>query len=365
MAMVICLAIFALIITQTAKAQQPPIIGSNQDSRIKIEIYSFNTNQTIPYYPNTPSRSGYVWAWIDMSITNLQTSGTISTNDLYGHLKDSQNYDYTSKTTLAPQELKLTNMPAGQSQRGEIYWEIPASVSITSFYWYDYTSNIVLPAPTATTSPTPNPSPTQTPTTNPTIAPSTAPIQTPTEHPTVTPKSATPTETSNKGSNWKEIQTITGITSEQKTQVHIDATDWRISWQYNPTNEPLLGTSFATFGIVTKDSTGKTVSDGTLIKIGSAETSGVLGMHQARGDYIISVSGANLDDFKVVIEQNADTLPTSFSNSSFITVGIIILVIIVISIVIAVLAIKLRGKKAKNKPEAPILQPNAAPPPPP
>lgn len=216
----ILIVTFILLITiatsQIVTAQQSPIIGTTSDTRMRIQIYSFSTSTTIPYYPNTPSQNGYVWAMVDMSITNLQTTATISTNTLYAHIKDSQNHDYTSATTLDPQELKLAQMPAGQTQRGNIYWEIPVGASITNFYWYDYTSNVVLPSPspTPTASPTPSPTPTITPTTAPTATTSqtTAPTQTtinptPTTQITVAPTTA-PTDSPTPKPTVPEFPTI-------------------------------------------------------------------------------------------------------------------------------------------------------------
>jgi hypothetical protein len=169
--------VLALSITLTLSSQQVTaeslIIGSNSDSRLELQVHSFNTASSIDYYPYTPDTNGYIWAWVDISIKNIGTE-EVSTNVLYAYLKDNNNYQYRARPTAnAPLQLKLIDLLPGEIQRGLIYWEIPPDAEITSFIWHDYVSNIAIPAP----SPSPSPSPTPTPT------PTFAPTPTPTESP--------------------------------------------------------------------------------------------------------------------------------------------------------------------------------------
>ena len=79
-----------------------------------------------------------------VSITNIGFND-VSTNSLYAHLKDKQNYLYESEIALSPIRLQLVDLPANQTIRGELYFEIPAGAEIVSFLWSDWNSNILIP----------------------------------------------------------------------------------------------------------------------------------------------------------------------------------------------------------------------------
>jgi hypothetical protein len=141
----VTLLTLCVLVIPLVSAQQSPVIGNNSDSRVQITIYSFSTNQTIPYYPYTPSHSGYVWAWIDISVKNVGPDA-VSTNSLYSSLKDSQDYVYVGSVVPDdPQWMKLQDLSSGSSQRGNFYFEIPANANILSFNWDDYSSNLNIP----------------------------------------------------------------------------------------------------------------------------------------------------------------------------------------------------------------------------
>lgn len=157
--LIFLLAVFPIILTSNSLAsaqQSSPIIGTASDNRVQITVNSYTTNATSQYYPYTPSQSGYVFAMVDVTIKNLD-GGTVDTNPLYTSLKDNQNYVYTGSAgdeANDPQGLKLQNLNAGQSQRGTIYFEIPANANIASFSWDDYNSTLTIPSMS-----TANPSP--------------------------------------------------------------------------------------------------------------------------------------------------------------------------------------------------------------
>jgi hypothetical protein len=187
----ICLTMFALILTQTVNAQQSPLIGSAHNSGMQIQIYSYNTNSAIQYSPTTPSHSGYIWAWVDIALTNIESQDAISTSLQYASLKDSQNNVYTGGVIVSdPQGIRLMDLTCGNSQRGNLYFEIPASANIVSFTWNDNVNNLVIGA----SSTTPSTAPTGNPSATPTLAPGTSPTQTPastgTHNPTMTPYSS-------------------------------------------------------------------------------------------------------------------------------------------------------------------------------
>jgi len=115
------------------------------DGRIALCIHSFETAPTIDYYPYKPDTSGYIWAWVDLSLENVGTK-EISTNSLYAYLKDNQNYMYRGRSVAnAPKNFKLLDLPPGETLRGEIYFEVPQDAIIVAFVWYDYKSYIVIP----------------------------------------------------------------------------------------------------------------------------------------------------------------------------------------------------------------------------
>ena len=127
------------------------IVGVNSDSRLQIEIHSFGNATSIAYYPYTPDTAGYIWMWIDVSLTNVGFE-EVSTNSLYAYLKDSLNYLYEREHVSSPLFLQLLDLPVNQTIRGELYFEIPSDAEIVSFLWSDYDSNIQIPQP-----PTPTP----------------------------------------------------------------------------------------------------------------------------------------------------------------------------------------------------------------
>ena len=174
--MVVCLAVFALTLNQAVNAQQSPIIGIAHNSGMQIQIYAYNTNSAISYSPYTPSHSGYIWAWVDISIANTESADAINSNPQYATLKDSQNNVYTGESFVGdPQAIKSQDLSCGNSQRGNLYFEIPASANIVSFTWNDNSNNLVLSA----SSSTPSTVPTGNPSSTPTLAPNTSPTQTP------------------------------------------------------------------------------------------------------------------------------------------------------------------------------------------
>lgn len=140
---ILCIATSVSIVN----AQQSPIIGTFSDNLAQIQIYSVTTSTNIAYYPYSTEYNGYVWVILDISIKNVASTGTISTNSLYGYLKDNQGLIYRGRSLANdPQDLKLITLNPGDSQRGNLYFEIPATSNIVGFYWDDYRSNIAFPS---------------------------------------------------------------------------------------------------------------------------------------------------------------------------------------------------------------------------
>jgi hypothetical protein len=142
-------------------AQHELIIGTKSDGRIEITIYSLNTSVSISYSPYTSDLMGYIWAWIDFSITNLGGS-TMSANPLNCMLKDQQNFIYDISNVSSPKQMQSQELSAEATIRGELYFEIPFSAVITHFVYEDDDSYITING-----FPTPNPSPSIAPTAEP------------------------------------------------------------------------------------------------------------------------------------------------------------------------------------------------------
>lgn len=188
----VCLVVFALTLSQTVYAQQSPLVGIARNPVVQVQIYAYNTNSAISYSPYNPSHSGYIWAWIDISISNTESSDAINSNPQYASLKDSQNNIYIGESVNSdPQGMKVQDLSCGNSQRGNIYFEIPANANIVSFTWNDFANNLVISASSSTPSTVPTGNPNSTPTSS--LAPGTSPTQTPTMtssfNPTMTPYS--------------------------------------------------------------------------------------------------------------------------------------------------------------------------------
>ena len=133
-------------------AQHELVLGTKSDGRIEVTIYSLNTSVSISYSPYTSDLMGYIWAWIDFSITNLDES-TISVNPLNCNLKDNQDFMYKKSNVSSPKQIQSQKLSTGATIRGELYFEIPFSSVITHFIYEDNSSYIIIGG-----FPTPNPS---------------------------------------------------------------------------------------------------------------------------------------------------------------------------------------------------------------
>jgi hypothetical protein len=148
--LLILIIVFTLSVKQVIA--ESPIIGKNSDGTVEIQIHSFDTATSLDSY--TPSIVGYIFTWVDLSIKNIGTQ-EVSTNQIHAYLKDSQNYQYTSRIVGGSRCITVVHLSPGEALRGEIYWEIPSDAEITSFIWDDDPIYITIPAP----SPKPTESP--------------------------------------------------------------------------------------------------------------------------------------------------------------------------------------------------------------
>lgn len=200
----VCLVIFVLALSQTVNAQQSPVVGTASTGVLQITIYSYNTNAQISYSPNTPSHSGYVWAWVDILIANTEADN-INSNPQYAFLKDSQNNLYSGESIVNdPQTMKAMDLSCGNTIRGNLYFEIPATAKIVGFVWNDGNNNLAIPGSSSITSPTP------------------------------AATSTTSTPTSASGSTASPTQTTNSASSPTPTTGSI------LSSSQNPTNSPTV-----------------------------------------------------------------------------------------------------------------------------
>jgi hypothetical protein len=131
---------------QPTKAIDQSITGIGEwisDGRVEICVHAFSSSPTLSFYPYEPDNTGFVFAWVDVSLKNVGTED-VSTNKLYTHLKDTSNYMYGNVYTSSPKEWDLVDLPPGETLRGEIYFEVPAEAVVDRFVWSSYTSYIYM-----------------------------------------------------------------------------------------------------------------------------------------------------------------------------------------------------------------------------
>ena len=282
--------------------QSSPIIGTISDGgRVQVQIFSLQTSSAIAYYPYTPKSSGYIWAWIDISIKNIASTGTIDINPIFASLKDNRNSVYTGEQILTdPEGLQPLYLNPQASQRGNIYFEIPAGDNIASFTWYDYTSNLVIPAPTPNTTPSPVTSATTQPksTPSPTSSPSSNPISTiaPTSAPTGSP-SLTNTQ------SFQQITTVTGASDQTTNYFNVPSSEWALNWTYSSSTPTNAVFSFDVY------QQGNTIPV-DVIMAPQNQSSGVSYVQNLKpGNYYIKTNVTNLDSYTINVEQATPSVP--------------------------------------------------------
>ena len=132
--------------TQRTKAATKTIGVSTTDGRVEIWFHSFDTAQSLDFYPYEPETAGYIFAWVDLSIKNVG-SEDVHINWNYAYLKDADNYLYTGRHADSPKEFPLLKLPPEETIRGEFYFEIPTESIIEEFIWSDLRSyvSVVIP----------------------------------------------------------------------------------------------------------------------------------------------------------------------------------------------------------------------------
>lgn len=111
--------------------------------------------------------------------------------------------------------------------------------------------------------------------------------------------------------NWVEIITFTHSVSglaflHPTSHFTVDYVDWRIRWEVNPGNASERGTSFNAY--VFPETSGTSIEE-MHYTIGTEKTTGIKNIYNHRGSFYIVVQTTNIDDIKLIIEQNIDSIP--------------------------------------------------------
>jgi hypothetical protein len=102
--------------------------------------------------------------------------------------------------------------------------------------------------------------------------------------------------------NWVEVITFTSPDYlGSSSHFTVDYVDWRIRWEINPSNSS-EGPSFTVH--VLPDSRSKEISYLT-----THETTGILNIYNHSGSFYLFVSIRNVDNCKLIIEQNIESIP--------------------------------------------------------
>jgi hypothetical protein len=101
--------------------------------------------------------------------------------------------------------------------------------------------------------------------------------------------------------NWVEVTTFpNAVGSGMSSHFTIDHVDWRIKWEFNPSN----GSESPSFTV-------RVIRDGgSEIKwLTTHETTGILNIYNASGTFFLVVQTVNADSGTLIIEQNTESIP--------------------------------------------------------
>ncbi len=124
--------------------------------------------------------------------------------------------------------------------------------------------------------------------------------------------------------NWQTVKTLTD-NSERSMYFTVDSNQWRIRWQYTPTDSGYNWSGdYAYLGLLATRQEGGVV--GSWDKEGHLVTAGTEEMYGA-GDYVIQTYPANLDTYEIVVEQ-VEVTPTP-SVPEFSVIAVLVLALFV------------------------------------
>jgi len=108
--------------------------------------------------------------------------------------------------------------------------------------------------------------------------------------------------------NWVEVTTLTGVGGIGSTKTFtVEHVDWRILWEIEPGD----GSERKSFLVYIFPATGIKGSEQWFESIqhfGVEETTGILNIYNHSGSFYMDVL-ASIDSYKMIIEQNIDSIP--------------------------------------------------------
>lgn len=139
--------------------------------------------------------------------------------------------------------------------------------------------------------------------------------------------------------NWVEVTTLTGAGGIGSTKSFtIDHVDWRIKWEIAPGNSSER-TAFLAYLFPVTGIKGSEPWFEQIELYGTEETTGILTIYNNTGSFYMDVLTGNVDYYKMIIEQNIDSVP-EFSSL------IILPLFAVVTLAVTVCKKLLRSKKA-------------------
>lgn len=118
--------------------------------------------------------------------------------------------------------------------------------------------------------------------------------------------------------NWSEVASFTGEgITDYFTCEHVE---WRIRWEYT-------GNQISLFSFYVYEKGEDIFYIDYLVKMGTQETSGNMYIHDKQGEFYMNINSINIPAFKIIIEQDLNSIP-EFPSWTPILVSLIALPII-------------------------------------
>jgi len=129
--------------------------------------------------------------------------------------------------------------------------------------------------------------------------------------------------------NWVEVTTLTGAGSIGSTKTFtVDHVDWRIKWEITPGNSSER-TAFLAYVYPATGIKGSEQWFEQIEHYGTEKTTGMLTIYNNSGSFYVGVLTGNVDGYKMIIEQDIDSVPEF---SSWIIIHLFVAATIVITV---------------------------------
>jgi hypothetical protein len=114
--------------------------------------------------------------------------------------------------------------------------------------------------------------------------------------------------------NWQNVTTITGASSQTTNYFHISSGEWQIKWEITPAEN---AENYATIGIYAYPKGESNLYVTSILKFaGTTDNSGVNYVHEGNNDFYLVITSANIQSYKITIEQDTDATGFGDTNGS-------------------------------------------------